>query len=524
MLIQPNSIVRLLNNVPIDNKYRNTIYFGSKSAQTAYFATKAKYSYPELTYVKEQRVIRVTRKADDLFDCNYVMYQNSSYGTKWFYAFITKVEYINDNTSHIHFQIDVMQTWLVGYDYEIRASFVEREHVTDDEIGHNLIDEGLETGEYIVKNKIGTTDKDTGKNITDMAYLLGISDLSPIGSTDTIGGLYGNLYSGLYYWYFNQNSWSDMRDFIKTFIDAGKSGAITFIASIPAFLVGDTSGGIPNGESLQSLVVGFNKPLSDIDGYTPKNNKMFTYPYNLLTVSNNQGQSAEFRYEDFKEADGQPGVMFGIIGNISPSPVLLCSPIGYKAGDGGYGLMNTEYGIAMKGYPLCSWNDDIFKAWLVNNGVSTAVGVAGSIGAVVAGAVTGNMTVAGGGAMGIFNQMQQLYKASLQPDQAKGNINNGSLNIATDRQQFYFSQMQIKAEYARKIDDYFSMYGYKVNAVKVPNLNSRPHWNYVKTIDINITGSVPADDIPIIEDIYNKGITFWANGSEVGNYYLNNNL
>jgi hypothetical protein len=66
------------------------------------------------------------------------------------------------------------------------------------------------------------------------------------------------------------------------------------------------------------------------------------------------------------------------------------------------------------------------------------------------------------------------------------------------------------------------MYGYATHRVKVPNRSSRPYWNYVKTIGCVITGSVPADDIKQICDIYNAGITFWKNGNNVGNYSLDN--
>lgn len=46
--------------------------------------------------------------------------------------------------------------------------------------------------------------------------------------------------------------------------------------------------------------------------------------------------------------------------------------------------------------------------------------------------------------------------------------------------------MSIKQEYARVIDNFFNMYGYKVNDVKIPNITGRLNWNYVKTVDINL--------------------------------------
>ena len=77
------------------------------------------------------------------------------------------------------------------------------------------------------------------------------------------------------------------------------------------------------------------------------------------------------------------------------------------------------------------------------------------------------------------------------------------------------------------------MFGYATNKVKTPNRNSRPHWNYVKTrgcvlhsgrvaADGTLTGGLPADDMAKINAIYDNGITFWKNGSEVGDYSLNN--
>ena len=107
-------------------------------------------------------------------------------------------------------------------------------------------------------------------------------------------------------------------------------------------------------------------------------------------------------------------------------------------------------------------------------------------------------------------------------DQCRGNMNNGGVNTATHKQQFYGGRCSINWQHAKVIDDYFTMYGYAINRCKTPNYFSRPHWNYIKTIDITLEGSVPADAMKKICDIYNNGITFWENGDEVGNYALDN--
>ena len=92
------------------------------------------------------------------------------------------------------------------------------------------------------------------------------------------------------------------------------------------------------------------------------------------------------------------------------------------------------------------------------------------------------------------------------------------------RVQFTFYNMSIKADFARIADDYFTRYGYATKLNKIPNRNVRPHWTYTKTIGCTISGSIPCDDANTICKIYDRGITFWNNGDEVGRYDLDNTV
>jgi hypothetical protein len=69
--------------------------------------------------------------------------------------------------------------------------------------------------------------------------------------------------------------------------------------------------------------------------------------------------------------------------------------------------------------------------------------------------------------------------------------------------------MTIKEEFARRIDRYFTMYGYKVNTLKIPETTSRSNWNYVQTIDVNIEGAIPAEDMQRLKKVYDSGVTLW---------------
>ena len=123
MYIEPNTNIRILKDVPLDTTYDHTIYFSSATAQTNYFAGLTKYNLNNQTYQRVKRgYARVQRKAEDLYDCNYMMFQNSAYGNKWFYAFITGMRYINDNVTEISIATDAFQTW--QFDLIYKQSFI----------------------------------------------------------------------------------------------------------------------------------------------------------------------------------------------------------------------------------------------------------------------------------------------------------------------------------------------------------------------------------------------------------------
>lgn len=177
-----------------------------------------------------------------------------------------------------------------------------------------------------------------------------------------------------------------------------------------------------------------------------------------------------------------------------------------------------------------SWSKDEYINWLTQNSVNIGIGTASnllSIGTGIGAIATGGGAILGtgsvvSGAFGIANQMAEIYQHSLIPDSAKGNINGGDINTCSKTNTFYFYQLSIKQEFAKIIDDYFTMFGYKVNSLKVPNINTRPNWNYVKTIDCNIIGDIPQEDMQTIKTIFDTGVTIWHNPSTFLDYSQNN--
>ena len=520
-----------LLDVPLENDYKNTLYFPNKTSQTNYFKSKivSTYEYNNFSYQRKDKYIRIPAEYDDIYMCNYVMYQNTKYSDKWFYAFITKIEYVSDGRTDVYIETDVIQTWL--FDYQLKASFIEREHTNNDYVGSNTVPENLETGSYISCNL--QPSKGFGLNNSDCCFVIAVSEL-------ILGLSYSSFQSvvpmGLYY--VGCTTQGGIRDFIKAYDGAGKGDAInsvfvapkSFFTSWRTITYDDTTfdGQFSLTMSYQSAeTVEVTKVSYLGDNYYPRNNKLLTWPFTFLQVSNNSGSIVNYNWENFNllEIADEGKIEFRVMGTITPGCSYRAYPINYN------NILNDlDDGINLGKLPIGSWTNDVYTNWLTQNGVNIGLNVVSSGAQIVAGvgmmatgggAMAGASMVANGG-MSIASTLSQVYQHSLIPDQVGGNANCGDVNYQYDLIGLYFKRMSIKNEYARIIDGYFDMFGYKTNVVKVPNTNHRARWWYTKTIDVNIDGNIPNDDMQKIKNAYNNGITFWRNASEIQNYSLSN--
>ena len=172
--------------------------------------------------------------------------------------------------------------------------------------------------------------------------------------------------------------------------------------------------------------------------------------------------------------------------------------------------INYNYGIMGGKLPICSYNSDVYLNWLRQNGLNSVFNVIGGVISTAGGLGTGNIGSTVGGLSSIYNAIHQETLADMTPNQAKGNTNAGDVNFSdTSCGLFTIYKMSIKDEYAKIIDDYFTMFGYKVNKLKVPNITGRQNWNYVKTIDCNFDEDIPQYYLNIIKSMYNNDDTLW---------------
>lgn len=513
-----------LCNVPLDPELTHTIYFETKDDQLNYFLLNAQHMFLELTYQRKDGFIRVPEKYDTILNSNYVVYKNPYYSDKYYYAFIKDIQDKGDGRTDIYIETDPLQTYM--FDYTVGKCFVEREHVDDDTIGKHTIPEKLEMGYFVCND----THKD--ENLQNYVYIVQVTEILTTGlegyvpedfdyssipgafissekvSSTNIGGI--PTACGVFIF----ETYERMGSFCSIYDTAGKNEAIISAYMIPKTMIAhDYTDNLYKGQDGPSYYnVLVSKP-NQCDGYTPKNNKLLTYPYSYLILSNNSGNANILNFECF---DNEESATFTVTGIAIPGGSIKCIPTSYKGV-----VANHEEGIMCGKFPLLSWSSDLYLNWLTQNSLNNTIGVASGIASIVTGIAAGGPiggAIALGGVSNIAGVMSETYKHSFTPDSAKGNTNGGDILTASKNNTFFFYSMSIKKEYAEMIDNYFSMYGYKVAAVKVPNKNHRQNYWFTKTVGANIKGAIPQTELQKIRNAYNNGITFWRSTADFRNY------
>lgn len=596
--ITPNSTVWLLSGVNLEPSYTHTLYCQdfstvplSRNAQFNAFTTGVylKYTLTNYSYQRRGRnYIRVKKKIEDLYDCNYMIFKNTSYEDRYFYAFITNAKYINDNTTELTYEIDVIQTW--WFDYTLNQCFVERETSETDEIGENLLPEPVSIGEYVYERKsFAPISRNKTSSLPYILICVASDPTQQTGISAAKGTFEGGTYQAIGYRYYScasadlQNTINNITDYLNTLAIFNRTNTVINMIMVPNGMIpygavdGNNTSAVYTPQSYANSIVSAtiatydNTDLGMYHTYgrgqgawTPKNNKLFTYPYCFFIGTNNQGTTIEYKYEYFSSPPS-----FRMVCDFSPNPTVAMIPIDYMQE-----LVDAEedfsHALTITNFPQCSWatNDLVAKMIQATMGLATAATLRKHVPLLYQGEHEG------GGRIGnqfSFNQSYQgkrlsgnenwvtmedayegqRYGGTIKSGLADGAVKelgkdlirtssaigyslmnthilnsagNGNILQASGNFEFTFKEVHIRTDFAKVIDDFFTMYGYQTNRIKVPNRNVRPFWTYTKTTNCTIDGKMPMEDAEKIQDIYNNGITFWTALGNIGNYSLNNGV
>lgn len=493
----PNTSLYICRGIPWDNDYTHVRLFASASAANTYILSKAAYTKTQYSYISKSKQIRVDGMADQYRDCNYIAWKNIGYSNKWFYAFITDVTYLADNTCLISFEYDIFQTWF--YDTTVNPSYVEREHVNDDTIGANTVPENVVMGDPV--NVASSNNYIPHKWYM---YATQVFDRLAEVTSWTEPGAAGNEVSG--YYKLNLTSREQAKQIVKLYTQKGMLESL-----ISMFALTDST------SASSSATYSITRPTG-FDGYTPKNNKLLCYPYNYMTLVL-AGSETPYRYEYF--TDGTAA--FNLKAPKYAGGSSYVYPVGYEKESSTTASFALEHSVPTGAYPTASFGANAFQNYLVQYGPQLAVGLIGQV--VQLTSAVPNIETAGeaitAGAS-IANSVLDLRTRSLNSQTVSGTQSVSQLAYDTQLVIRLVSK-QILPEYARIIDEYFTAFGYKVCRIKTPNITGRPSWNYVKTIGAQVSGNIPEYAETALKAMLNNGVTFWHT-NDVGNYSLDNSI
>ena len=518
----PQTTIYICSGVKLNSRYEHSIYFADTAGQKGYFAGKVVRTFPAYSFIRKSWDLKVEATMAEARTWNYLYFNHPGTNKTWYY-FIDNIEYVSDSTVRLFLQLDVIQTYF--FDIELLPCFIERMHVPSDNIGQNTVPENLEVGELINN---GVYNYPVLSNLC----ILILSTINPMTGANIAGSLTDSVFSGMGLFVVPNGMEVEWISQMNTLESDGQLDAIVNMWMYPEALVSLADGYswdegccIPVG-GVETLDLTVAKKQSDLAGYTPKNNKLFCYPYNFLYMTNNAGGSAVYHMERFST----DVCNFTVYGAISPDGAVKIAPQYYKGVPNNY-----DEGMALGGYPACAWDADMYKIWMAQNqntqalnrftsGAKIAGGAVAAAGSLLIGNVAGVVAGAGtaiSGASQIASNLAMQKDMDIQPPQARGSY-SANVNIANDKQTFSFYWKCLNLESAKIIDDYFTMYGYKLNRVLKPDICVRPGFTYIKTIGCHIKSYLCNEDTVKIESIYDNGITFWRNGDEIGNYSLDN--
>ena len=548
-----NGEIILCKGIKMDKNYDNTLSYSENNMVTLCrnnkIAESTKYSI--LDPIKGEMDVAIPYAS--CIYANYIAFKNTNVGNKWYFAFVNDVEYVNPATTKIHYQVDVFSTWYSKFN--IGQAFIQREHVDDDTFGKHTVPEKLETGEFIINAYENIDEFAVDDVIVASCTKLPKEIMETVISGSTVPTkMYNGTFSGLFYITFK--TVDDATKFLLIMDGQGIGDAVYSVFQVPKSILSTSTLTytttsctgelnyptlnltfsitfsieymmIPNSGTATTMKSNHTVTRNTtLNGYTPKNNKMFTGEFNYMYVTSNGGDESKFNYEDFYNASPS----FNLYGAITPGGSTKLIPKNYMLYNQSTGEHDTDtpWGLTGCKYPVCSWVSDSYTNWLTQQCANTNMGtVLTSVGQLAVGLAIGNPTaIVGSMETPIEEAYQQQIHHDTMPPQAKGNINAGDIIHALGKNQFFIYKMSIKYEFAKRIDDYLSRYGYKVNEIKTPNLNSRTKFNYIKVggTDELISGDIPASDLEKINAIFRKGTTIFHDYSTFGNYTQTNSI
>lgn len=538
--------VRVLKDVPCDDTYTDVRYFEDTGSQQAFFEGFAKHTYENAAYqrvndqvapYRELLTLRIPAVADDVYDCNYIMFQNQPYGNKWFYAFIRKVNFVSPNCTKIDYEIDWFQTYMC--DFEVHPCMVVREHLNpaDDVPFANCVPEPVMVPRYTIDTSSvdhylqgGTTSINTWVTVAIVPNTLTVALVEASGfPLINKGDLYNGIYNGAWYLSCPAAVAGTLIEKLITAlaaVDCAEQICDIFMTPSPP-----TPGTQNANQTNHSTGINVeNTTFTPADGsYTVHNKKLLSYPFSYVECVSDSGEAINLKPELING-----GTLQGSVYTVSSNEFGMKFIPAYQGCEDRNGLQPClTYACDIH----CTWMGQAYGNAFIANTIRIGLNALASGAnlvtqtsmAGIGGTGVASMSEArrfgdfksetSGDSGNLFNDTaSNIYNTLFDsPEQHYNRNGSGAINFSIGLRGFHFARKCPTKEWMEKIDQYFDLFGYAVMTCKMPNLTGRPKWNYVQLQKPCITGSVPVQGMMAIKAAFTRGVRLW-HVDEVGEY------
>lgn len=519
---------------PLDPTGQHTI---DANYRDSMFASPDLPAASNFTFLPRENIIKYPANAGTL-ECagiNYLRYKNPDFGNRWIYCFVRSIEYAAPQTAILHIERDAWVTWV---DSIVRnQAYIERQRVSvaEDVAGANLLPEAVSVQTYLKQQRVfralnqytaysavicGWFNVETDPD--DPQYTDPNETAKTLFNEQSAKSINGCAVGGNI---LVTEQGQPFNALIRTIAILG--GKIVAAFPLPVEYVtalGPVTITDKDGSTFTYTISTYNEPMitdpapvsraggDNPWGFIPKNKKLFTFPYIMLAGSDHAGGEIIYKYDEFT---GDDDIEFDYRYVAGASPSLVLNPQNYQ------GLSNVGNATVNNSIPQIPWDSNAYDNYMAMNGNSLMFSriqrQMNMMGAFVSNPIDliGNIKTAYNTAMA-----EESEKARLQDLRGLGNTIMG---VPSANVQASFGQIAVSIylKYcsdadAKRIDNFFSRFGYRVDKVGTISWNKRSDYDYIKTQGANVSGQIPVDDKAKINGLLNGGLTVFH--GEYGTY------
>ena len=287
-----------------------------------------------------------------------------------------------------------------------------------------------------------------------------------------------------------------------------------------------------------------------------KNNKLKTFPFSKIKLRNSSNNEVDLKPEFFASlSSGGRYASFNVTFSVTDAPYILIKP-----SKGSYKIdTSLSNAIVYNSFPTIPWSETAISQYERDNAIKGVTSALSSLLSIWVGFHAPGYGFQFGGYRSLLKQGGDIITAATQPAQACGSAGAYMDLVSGTAGIILYLQVPTDKE-MKRIDDFFSKFGYAINEVKTPNVFSpvmeyneekkeyvpaaytRKAYNYLKCNNAQIAPTslnstmftvsetftkfidyMPSSkEIEKITEILEKGITFWEDPSRVGFYEQDN--